>query len=167
MTKHERHSFQFCSQFCFQLCFQSRPFHDQNKALPLFGLENLIPESQTSIKRESEKSVNKHRKHIICCKTCDQIITKDEFSVPVNGYHEHLQCNPNGVTFIFRCYSEAWNCTPVSPPELEFSWFPGFYWSIIACSSCKQHLGWKFSSLSNEVFWGLLSDKLYTVNINN
>lgn len=30
-------------------------------------------------------------------------------------------------------------------PTAEFSWFPGFSWSMASCRGCKTHLGWGFS----------------------
>ena len=44
-------------------------------------------------------------------------------------------------------------------PETEHSWFPGFSWLICNCSTCFQHLGWRFDAVQAVLkparFWGL------------
>ena len=45
-------------------------------------------------------------------------------------------------------------------PETAGSWFPGFAWTIMNCSACSRHLGWRFSKAAPDVqgprqFWGL------------
>lgn len=113
------------------------------------------PQSETAPKRDI----------IICCKSCQQIITKDEFSVAINGNHEHIQCNPYGITFIFRCFNQTWHCLYAGEPQSAHSWFPGFHWTLTLCESCTTHLGWKFSNLDGEVFWGLISERLISQSL--
>lgn len=31
-------------------------------------------------------------------------------------------------------------------PSAEFSWFPGFAWTVAVCVRCRQHLGWQFTA---------------------
>jgi cereblon len=46
-----------------------------------------------------------------------------------------------------------------SPPSTEQSWFPGYAWTIIYCTGCYQHVGWKYTAVAStthpQVFWGL------------
>ncbi|WP_344795968.1 cereblon family protein [Litoribacillus peritrichatus] len=134
--------------------------------LDIFAKKNCDTQNDSSTKKESHSQLHtkKHPESIICCKNCRQIITKDEFSMVVDGYHEHLQCNPHGFTFVFRCFREVWHVAQAGPPCLKDSWFPGFYWTIVHCNQCFVHLGWQFSTspspTKGDVFWGLLTDRL-------
>lgn len=44
-------------------------------------------------------------------------------------------------------------------PVKEHSWFPGYAWTILRCSSCTRHWGWKFTQVyadkGPQVFWAL------------
>lgn len=44
-------------------------------------------------------------------------------------------------------------------PVSEHSWFPGYAWTILRCSSCSRHWGWKFDRVvedkGRQVFWAL------------
>lgn len=35
--------------------------------------------------------------------------------------------------------------TAVGKPVAEYSWFPGYSWSVMYCSKCMTHIGWAFS----------------------
>lgn len=47
----------------------------------------------------------------------------------------------------------------VGQPETEYSWFPGYAWTIAQCRTCGGHLGWRFTATNEELrpqtFWGL------------
>jgi len=130
-------------------------------SLSTYSLKKNSSITAELIPRENVNSQShKKRDFIICCKACQQIITKDEFSISVGGHHEHLQTNPYGVTFIFRCFNQAWNTNHIGNPESAHSWFPGFEWTMVTCGGCNTHLGWYFSNLQSEGFWGLISEKL-------
>mmetsp|Transcript_19748 Transcript_19748/g.27723 ORF Transcript_19748/g.27723 Transcript_19748/m.27723 type:complete len:211 (-) Transcript_19748:147-779(-) len=48
---------------------------------------------------------------------------------------------------------------PVPAQMAADSWFPGYSWAPVVCTSCKQvtHLGWKFTSKSGrDSFYGLI-----------
>lgn len=34
--------------------------------------------------------------------------------------------------------------TTLDEPTEEYSWFPGFSWTIAACNTCREHMGWVF-----------------------
>ena len=38
--------------------------------------------------------------------------------------------------------------TTIGEPTDDYSWFPGFAWTIASCASCGYHLGWLFYSQS-------------------
>mmetsp|Transcript_29427 Transcript_29427/g.52634 ORF Transcript_29427/g.52634 Transcript_29427/m.52634 type:complete len:193 (+) Transcript_29427:395-973(+) len=47
----------------------------------------------------------------------------------------------------------------IGQPETEFSWFPGYAWTIMECGTCGKHLGWRFTATRDDLrpktFWGL------------
>ncbi|WP_321496070.1 cereblon family protein [uncultured Desulfobacter sp.] len=111
------------------------------------------PDSQTLV--EDEK--------VIICRVCSQLVTKPELSIRVNDAHAHVFANPHGNVFEIGCFSHAPGCVPVSQRSDEFTWFPGYSWTIGACAGCGSHLGWIFSGETGGMvnrFYGLILDKL-------
>jgi cereblon len=59
------------------------------------------------------------------------------------------------------------NVLLIGLPETKESWFPGYSWQIAFCSTCSEHLGWKFQRVDGKddndlpdrpgSFWGLSS----------
>lgn len=43
-------------------------------------------------------------------------------------------------------------------PSTQYSWFPGYAWTIAVCSACGEHLGWRFTSSTKSpaAFYGLV-----------
>jgi hypothetical protein len=39
----------------------------------------------------------------------------------------------------------------VGQPSGEFSWFPGYTWTIASCRICNEHLGWIFHSPDSDI----------------
>lgn len=44
----------------------------------------------------------------------------------------------------------------VGEPTLEFSWFPGYMWTIATCKTCGDHLGWIFHDSDRAVIFQTL-----------
>ncbi|VVC86522.1 unnamed protein product [Leptidea sinapis] len=38
------------------------------------------------------------------------------------------------------------NLETSGPPSAEFSWFPGYKWTIMVCRCCMVHIGWRFDA---------------------
>ncbi|MBF0263805.1 MAG: hypothetical protein HQL46_00915 [Gammaproteobacteria bacterium] len=114
------------------------------------------------------ETINSEKKQFIYCKKCGLYITRSEFALSVEGHHEHIQCNPNGFTFVFKCFSKAPGCLLLGKPTTENTWFSGYAWKLSLCQSCGEHLGWYFTSVplvgshhqNEDKFFGLISDKL-------
>ena len=79
-------------------------------------------------------------------------------STGVNSNH----VNPGGYTFTVTTALRCTNLTIVSQPSPEFSWFEGYCWEIIVCSTCGSHMGWRFTTTNPNkkprAFYGLKSD---------
>lgn len=96
----------------------------------------------------------------IRCKSCHFHLTQKQFAISPKGRHQHLQCNPSGITFIFNCFSRASGCYISGKPSSEFSWFKGFDWQFASCQGCGEHLGWYFSHSQEENFFAIIDNKM-------
>jgi cereblon len=57
----------------------------------------------------------------------------------------------------------AENLIAAGRPSTEFTWFPGYAWEIAWCSRCGEHLGWRFTAVTDGepgLFWGLRRDAI-------
>jgi hypothetical protein len=95
----------------------------------------------------------------LLCKTCRSRITHEDHGIEVNGGHEHTFVNPGGFLHRIGCFAVATHVAQVGRPETAFSWFPGFSWQIVACKTCRTHLGWIYRCAGDH-FTGLLLDEL-------
>ncbi|RDD39935.1 Protein cereblon [Trichoplax sp. H2] len=105
---------------------------------------------------------------MLSCSTCQSPITdkKNIFSMSMNGPMSSF-VNPGGYvhdTFTVRKVS---NIVTIGQKSLQYSWFPGYAWTIAQCSSCHQHMGWKFTatkhSLNPKQFYGLTRSSVQPV----
>lgn len=102
-------------------------------------------------KEEKEKT--------IICIFCGHVITFPDCIIEVNGSHLHTFRNPGGVVYRIGCFSGAVGCFDVSEPTVDFTWFPGFSWSISVCAHCKMHMGWNYRRDTGG-FYGLILKNL-------
>ncbi|XP_044763453.1 protein cereblon [Coccinella septempunctata] len=95
---------------------------------------------------------------IMMCHSCLQCIAEQQHIIVLSkdGIQNNF-VNPSGHVFETITVSDAKNFRLVGRPSRQFSWFPGYAWTIMQCSQCKSHLGWKFTSytLTPKVFYGL------------
>ncbi|THB81492.1 MAG: hypothetical protein D3926_01770 [Desulfobacteraceae bacterium] len=95
----------------------------------------------------------------VFCRVCSLLITHPEHKIAIQGEFSRVFANPHGIVFDIGYYSLAPGCVKLSPPSDEFTWFPGYEWTIVGCRQCSTHLGWFFSS-RDDGFWGLILDRL-------
>lgn len=101
-----------------------------------------------------------HKKCTLCCASCVTTIARREniFAMSSEGLHSNY-CNPGGYVHDIVTLSKVSNVVLSGNPSLEFSWFPGYTWTIAVCLQCGSHLGWRFDStkksLRPRMFWGL------------
>lgn len=98
------------------------------------------------------------------CKFCRRKITTSSARIQVNGQHAHMCVNPYGLLFEVGCFSQASGCVVTGIPTTEFTWFPGFAWSIALCSGCLNHMGWHYTSEAASEFYGLILNNLVEGN---
>ncbi|XP_072382319.1 protein cereblon [Diabrotica undecimpunctata] len=97
-------------------------------------------------------------KRIMCCNSCGVQITdpSEVFAMSKDGIQSNY-VNPGGHVYETVTVMKAQNFKLEGNPSTQFSWFPGYAWTIMQCKSCENHLGWKFSSdlLRPSSFYGL------------
>jgi filamentous hemagglutinin family protein len=104
-------------------------------------------------------SVLEKEKNAILCRSCKNKISSIDEMIEVNGHHRHAFKNPVGIIYQIGCYLNAKGCLVLGNPTDEYTWFPGFQWSLALCSQCFSHLGWFFQS-SSDSFFGLILENL-------
>ncbi len=100
---------------------------------------------------------------VISCRNCLSLITRPEFALNTGQGFAQTFANPAGHVFEIGCFSSADGCVRASAPSSEFSWFPGFDWSIGICRNCAIQLGWIFFPTregQGSRFYGLILDML-------
>ncbi|GAB1601965.1 protein cereblon-like isoform X1 [Argonauta hians] len=108
---------------------------------------------------------------ILCCRKCDlEVANKnDVFSMSLEGPLA-AYVNPGGHVHETVTVYKAKGLTLIGQPSTENSWFPGYAWTIINCSQCGSHMGWRFTAakrkLAPQKFWGLCRASLIP-GINN
>lgn len=67
--------------------------------------------------------------------------------------------NPGGHVHETVTFYKTKNLSLRGRSSTEYSWFPGYAWTIAECKKCRQHMGWKFTAakkgLEPTKFWGL------------
>ena len=113
-----------------------------------------------SAPRASEVEPEPHR--FIRCRRCDQEVSSRRylFSFRANG---SIQVFPNPLGHMRKIITlrEAHNLANVGDPRLEYTWFDGYAWTVVVCSACRQHLGWRYDAVHGSLparFYGLLAD---------
>jgi hypothetical protein len=96
------------------------------------------------------------------CAACGLAITRRDERLEILGLHEHVADNPHGHRYRVRCFASATNLETTTNPSSEWSWFPGYRWSVQVCRGCEAHLGWRFDR-EGDGFYGLISDSLRDV----
>ncbi|KAL5283335.1 CRBN family protein [Megaselia abdita] len=105
---------------------------------------------QTNSVNERFNMLNKYmdETRVFDCIKCARQIAKckESFAMSVYGVQQNY-CNPGGfiheTTTVYKVDRNAVRI--IGSPNGEFSWFPGYDWQILSCTSCHSHLGWKFT----------------------
>ena len=101
------------------------------------------------------------------CSRCGALITNSSALILLNGSDRHSFMNPAGVRCNFRTFRDCQNVLIDEELYLEHSWFPGYGWRFVMCSSCLQHLGWKYDAAHKadaiDYFFGVLVDSVMEV----
>ncbi|KAK2587505.1 hypothetical protein KPH14_003204 [Odynerus spinipes] len=132
---------------------------DDNERIDLLNYDCAIERLQREIKYLIED-------RSFVCSHCDAFIAHQSNMFPMSK--EGLQSTYcNGVGDIYETitvYHAEGLKLSTHPPSTEYSWFPGYAWTIANCKNCYSHMGWKFtavdSNLKPKSFWGLTRKSL-------
>lgn len=102
---------------------------------------------------------------IIQCKNCKTVIAKRSDMLvmssdgPLGAY-----VNPSGYVHEIMTLYRANGIALRGRAETEYSWFPGYAWTISICATCETQLGWLFTATNRNLkprsFWGIRSSQL-------
>ncbi|CAJ1973920.1 unnamed protein product [Sphenostylis stenocarpa] len=102
---------------------------------------------------------------LIRCKSCESTIAKRSDMLvmssegPLSAY-----VNPDGYVHEIMTLYKANGLALIGPAVAEYSWFPGYAWTIATCATCKTQMGWLFTARSQKLkpstFWGIRSCQL-------
>ena len=96
---------------------------------------------------------------VLVCRSCGKQLgdQANMFSMSKEG-PQGAFVNPSGHLHETLTLFKAKNLRLVGRPSSEYSWFPGYAWTITECLGCWSHIGWKFtatqSKLSPAKFYG-------------
>ena len=85
---------------------------------------------------------------MLLCRECDRPIASMHNCVTMTEREQDtVFVNPGGASHGLTCVSavEQKRLLYVGQPSTQFSWFPGFAWTIMVCRHCGVHMGWRFS----------------------
>ena len=120
--------------------------------LKLFGV--FSDEISSSPKKDGEKDdetkKRQKNKESIClsCSSCSAPLSALASLVAMSDEGAGgAYCNPAGLVHDVLTVGEVFpNAVALEgEPSAEFSWFPGFAWTVAVCVRCRQHLGWQFT----------------------
>ncbi|XP_057775946.1 uncharacterized protein LOC130994856 [Salvia miltiorrhiza] len=140
-----------------------------------FHIASKIPISDTARQEllEIDGTTYRLRKEIellesfdkIRCKTCQTLIGKRSNMLvmssdgPLGAY-----ANPHGYVHEVMTLTRTDGIAVTGRPVKEYSWFPGYAWSMAECIMCGSQMGWYFSATKKKMrpqaFWGLRSSQV-------
>lgn len=97
---------------------------------------------------------------VLTCKECNHKMAdrSDVFSMSQSG-PQGAYVNPHGYVHEMITVRKATGVYLNGRPSTLYSWFPGYAWTILQCSGCHCHVGWKFTASNKALlpkkFWGL------------
>lgn len=102
---------------------------------------------------------------LVRCKTCKTAIAKRSDMLvmssegPLGAY-----VNPHGCVHEILTLNKANGLALYGRAETEYSWFPGYAWTVASCSTCETHMGWLFTATKKKLkpksFWGIRSSQV-------
>uniref|UniRef100_A0A5S6Q7Y7 Protein cereblon n=1 Tax=Trichuris muris TaxID=70415 RepID=A0A5S6Q7Y7_TRIMR len=106
--------------------------------LELLGMNNVLERLQMEYKMAKQLTR-------IRCRDCNSDIgfMNDMFSMNKEG-PTAIFVNSRGITHEIVTLRSLRNVFCFGRPAAEMTWFKGYLWTILLCSSCTTHLGWKF-----------------------
>lgn len=99
------------------------------------------------------------------CNNCQTIIARRSDMLvmstegPLGAY-----VNPGGYVHEIMTFYKANSLALIGRPSKEYSWFPGYAWTIANCATCEKHMGWLFTATNKKLkprsFYGIRSSQV-------
>ena len=118
--------------------------------------------TETQKLQKAQKALQKKRR-LFFFKTCGKRISDMRYLTSVDGGSPNrVFRNPIGDLYEIITLSDCEGLQDTSPPILEETWFPGYPWVVLHCSSCLTHLGWRWENPGRipSLFYGLIRERL-------
>lgn len=118
--------------------------------LKLFGVFSDVAGEGKNDEKADEKKKGGGGRESIClsCSSCSAPLSALASLVAMSDEGAGgAYCNPAGLVHDVLTVGEVFpNAVALEgEPSAEFSWFPGFAWTVAVCVRCRQHLGWQFT----------------------
>uniref|UniRef100_A0A803N859 Protein cereblon n=1 Tax=Chenopodium quinoa TaxID=63459 RepID=A0A803N859_CHEQI len=86
------------------------------------------------------------------CKNCQTVIARrSDMLVMSNEGPLGAYVNPNGFVHEIMTLYKANGLALIGRPREEYSWFPGYKWTIANCATCESHMGWLFTAANKKL----------------
>lgn len=131
----------------------------ENPAYGLLRREREHEQSRGAPQERSEADAGLRQGKRLLCSVCLFPITTSGSRVEIQGSHVHTFANPHGYVYRIGCFLTAPGCLADHRETEEFTWFPGYAWSVEVCGRCLTHMGWRFRGAAGS-FHGLVLDRL-------
>ncbi|KAK6927335.1 Lon protease, N-terminal domain [Dillenia turbinata] len=101
----------------------------------------------------------------IRCRNCQTVIARRSDMLPMSSEGPlGAYVNPHGHVHEVMTLYKANSLALVGRPTKEYSWFPGYAWTVTNCATCESGMGWLFTAtnrkLKPESFWGIRSSQV-------
>ncbi|KAM3185516.1 hypothetical protein ACTXT7_006198 [Hymenolepis weldensis] len=107
----------------------------------------------------------------LACAQCRSAISSQSYVICLTDEGSvQAYVNPHGFIFDMLTLSTVRqrSIALVGSPTTEYSWFPGYAWTIAECVMCGVPLGWRFTATRDDLrprlFWGIKREALQHIN---
>ncbi|XP_076631349.1 E3 ubiquitin ligase component cereblon isoform X1 [Colletes latitarsis] len=134
-------------------------FLDEYERIVLLNYDCAISRLQREIKYLEDDKI------FVCCE-CNSYIGKQSHMFPMSKEGpQGTYCNRAGIIHdTVTLYHAQGLQLSRGAPSTEYTWFPGYAWTIATCKCCGTHMGWKFTAVESHLkpksFWGLTRESL-------
>jgi cereblon len=84
----------------------------------------------------------------LVCSNCQARVVREDWLFENQSDVPLIFSNPHGRAFFLLLASRAHGMIFHPNFTTQYSWFPGYAWSIGVCCRCRQHLGWAYRAVN-------------------
>ncbi|KAI7725231.1 hypothetical protein M8C21_005637 [Ambrosia artemisiifolia] len=101
----------------------------------------------------------------IKCRSCETLIAnRSDMLVMSTDGPLGAYVNPSGYVHEIMTLLKASGLALIGVPTEEYSWFPGYAWTVAYCATCEYQMGWLFTATNKKLkprsFWGIRSSQV-------